>query len=235
MMARSGKGAAALGLTWLDWVAGTWFAAMWLGYTQLIDLPIWRRPNLNRAMVAHREAWMREMVRRENRITDAALIGHIMNSVSFFASTTIIVVAALLSALHAIDDIRAAVIELDIAHPATKAAWQFKLLLLIGLFVYAFFKFSWSIRQWNYCCVMIGATAPLGTPEADEGASRAARIATSAARAFNAGLRALYFALAMLAWFVHPLAFMVATLWVLGVLARRQFWSGSADVIVEKP
>ena len=48
-------------------------------------------------------------------------------------------------------------------------------------------------------------------------------------------LRGHYFALAMLAWFVHPLAFMAATLWVLGVLARRQFWSSSADVIVEKP
>jgi len=224
-----------LGLTWLDWMALGWFAVLWLGYARIIDLPVWRRPNLNRAMIAHREAWMREMVRRENRITDAALIGHIMNSVSFFASTTIIVVAALLSALHAIDDIRAAVMELDFAHPGTKAAWQFKLLLLIGLFVYAFFKFSWSIRQWNYCCVMIGATAPLGDPDADEGGRRAARIASSAARAFNAGLRALYFALAMLAWFVHPLAFIAATLWVLGVLARRQLWSSSADAIAERP
>jgi len=222
-----------MGLTWLDGVAVAWFALVWIGYARLTALPIWRRRNLNQAMAAHRGAWMEAMVGRENRITDAALIGHIMQSVSFFASTTIIVVAALLSALHAIDDIRAAVTELPFAEPASKAAWQLKLLALIAVFVYAFFKFSWSIRQWNYCCVLIGATSPIGVAAAAADGVRAARMATAAARAFNAGLRALYFALAMLAWFVHPLAFMVAALWVMAVLARRQYRSDAAAVIVD--
>lgn len=223
-----------MGLTWLDLLALAWFAALWLGYARLIDLPVWRRENINRAMKAHRHDWMHQMVARENRITDAALIGHITHSVSFFASTTIIVVAALLSALRAIDDIRAAVSELPFAYAADRAVWQTKLLLVIGLFVYAFFKFSWSIRQWNYCCVFIGATPPKESPAAEEAAQRAGAMATAASLSFNSGLRALYFALAMLAWFVHPLAFAAASLWVLAVLARRQFWSNAAAVIVDK-
>jgi uncharacterized membrane protein len=105
----------------------------------------------------------------------------------------------------------------------------------VGLFVYAYFKFSGSIRQWNYCCVLIGSTPAAGSGDAaiDPAARRAGSMATAAALSFNSGLRAQYFALAMLAWFVHPLAFMAATLWVMAVLARRQFWSGAASVIVE--
>ena len=42
---------------------------------------------------------------------------------------------------------------------------------------------------------------------------------------FNRGLRAYYFGLAALGWFVHPWLFMAATVWVIGVLYRRQFHS----------
>ena len=222
------------GLTTLDLVALAWFTVLWLGYARLVDRPIWPRPNINRAMHAYRAAWMRQMVQRDNRITDANLIGHVMQSVSFFASTTIIVVAALLSALGGIDVIRAAVAELPFAQAAPKSAWQFKVLLLVGLFVYAFFKFSWSIRQWNYCCVLLGTAPPAPVPEKEAAivAGRAARIASSASLNFNAGLRAYYFALGMLAWFVHPLAFMATTAWVMGVLAWRQFRSPAAEAIV---
>jgi uncharacterized membrane protein len=185
-------------------------------------------------MHLHRLAWMQQMVRRENRITDANLIGHVMSSVSFFASTTIIVVAALLSALHAVENIRAVVLELPFAYDAPIAAWHVKVLILIGLFIYAFFKFTWAIRQWNYCCVMVGTAPPAPVAESEVAllAERAARVASSASLNFNSGLRAYYFALGMLAWFVHPVAFMVTTLWVLGVLAWRQFRSPSAEAIV---
>jgi uncharacterized membrane protein len=38
-------------------------------------------------------------------------------------------------------------------------------------------------------------------------------------------LRAYYFALAALGWFVHPLVFIAAILWIVLVLLRRQFLS----------
>jgi uncharacterized membrane protein len=144
-----------------------------------------------------------------------------------------IIVAALLGALGAVDAIRGAVEGLHFAAPASKAAWQTKLLILAAMFVYAFFKFSWSIRQWNYCCALIGATPAPPLPEAEVEAigKRAGAMASAAAATFNGGLRALYFALAMLAWFIHPLAFMAASLWVLGVLGWRQFRSAAAGAI----
>lgn len=219
--------------TALDLVALGWFVLLWLGYANLVDRPLWGRPNLNRAMRARRVDWMREMARRENRMPDVVLIGHLMQSVAFFASATMIVVAALLGALGAVDQIRGAVEGLHFAAPAARAAWQAKILIMVALFVYSFFKFSWSLRQWNYCCVLIGGTppAPLPDTEREAVAERLGAVASGAAVNFNGGLRAYYFALAMLAWFVNPWAFMAASLLVLAVLARRQFFSESARAI----
>ena len=42
---------------------------------------------------------------------------------------------------------------------------------------------------------------------------------------FNRGLRAYYFGLAALGWFVNPGLFMVGTVWVILVLYRREFHS----------
>lgn len=223
--------------TLLDFLALAWCLVLWLGYDRLIDRPLWGRPSLNSAMRGRRTDWMRQMIRRENRMPDVVLIGHLMHSVSFFASATLIVVAALLGALGAIDQIRGAVEGLHFAAAATRAAWQAKLLIMIALFVYSFFKFSWSLRQWNYCCVLIGGVpaAPLPDAEVEATARRMGLLASSAAVNFNGGLRAYYFALAMLAWFIHPWAFMATALLVLAVLARRQLQSEASRAIVAPP
>src|ERR1043165_3481300 len=85
---------------------------------------------------------------------------------------------------------------------------EIKIGLLVGIFVYAFFKFSWAIRQLNFCGIMVAA-APK-TP-ADNDFERFAPVINSIAKItsyagenFNSGLRAYYFALAALAWFLHP-------------------------------
>ena len=56
---------------------------------------------------------------------------------------------------------------------------------------------------------------------------RAGRMNISAARHFNRGLRAYFFALAYLGWFAGPITFMATTLLVAVVLWRRQFASDS--------
>jgi uncharacterized membrane protein len=98
---------------------------------------------------------------------------------------------------------------------------------------YAFFKFAWTFRLQNYCAVLLGATS-VETEPGPEGtamALRVARISALAARHFNRGLRAYFFALAALAWFVHPVLFMVMIVYVLYVLHRREFRSKSLKVL----
>ena len=62
-------------------------------------------------------------------------------------------------------------------------------------------------------------------------AQRAARISSLAARHFNRGLRAYFFALAALAWFLHPALFIAMIVYVLYVLHRREFRSKSLKAL----
>ena len=52
-----------------------------------------------------------------------------------------------------------------------------------------------------------------------------ARMGDLAVNNFNLGIRAYYFGLAALAWFVQPWMFIVASAWVVLVLWRREFKS----------
>ena len=96
-----------------------------------------------------------------------------------------------------------------------------------AIFVIAFFKLAWAFRLYNNCSVMIGAAPPppVETAAAEAYAERAGQVLGFAAQHANRGLRAYFFALAILAWFVHPYAFMAASTWIVVVLWRREFRS----------
>src|SRR5262249_46214619 len=91
------------------------------------------------------------------RVIDAILIGHLIHSVTFFASTTMLLVAALVGVLAAVNQTFDAVMGLTFTIRTTRPLFELKLLLLTGIFVYAFFKFTWSLRQYNYACALVGA------------------------------------------------------------------------------
>ena len=104
--------------------------------------------------------------------------------------------------------------DIPFASHATKAEWELKLLVLIGLFIYAFFKFTWSLRQYGFTSVMMGgAPQPEDAtePELNAQAKRLAIMSSMAANNFNLGLRTYYFSLSVLAWFITPWLFMLLT------------------------
>jgi uncharacterized membrane protein len=210
----------------LDLVALIVFFGIWIGYSTLLD-GRWRRPrSINTQMIRIREAWMRGLLERGLRMMDAALIGHTIHSASFFASTTIILLAGLVGVLGSAERIHAAA--LSLATPfgrGPQALFEIKVLLLIAVFVYAFFKFTWAIRQFNYFCGIVGsAPEPNGSPD-PRLAPEMAVVLTHAIWQFNAGIRAHYFALAALGWFLHPIVFMVTTTLIPVMLTRRQLYS----------
>ncbi len=211
----------------LDILALVWFLVAWIGYTIFADRPPKRIRTLVHAVQDYRVAWMRRMLERDNRMTDAAVITAIMNSISFFASTSLFILTGLLAAFGAIDPVLALLEELPYAAPASRAQVHSKLLLLLAIFIYAFFKFTWSIRQYNYTSILIAA-APLKEEtgfDKPEYAQRAARVAARGTEHYNRGIRAYYFGLALLSWFIHPLALMAASTWVVLVMYRREFHS----------
>ena len=210
----------------IDLVAPLWLIACWVGYTLLADR-VRARPSLMTRMHAWRLAWMRSMLDRDNRMVDVQIIGNLMRSVSFFASTSMFVIAGLVAILGSRSEAMAVLSELPFAVDSSPLLWDLKVLLLVVVFVYSFFKFTWAYRHYNYCLVLLGSVAaPAEVKQRDRiRARRAADIATSTARHFNHGIRAYYFGLAALSWFVHPLLFILLTGWVVLVLYRREFRS----------
>ncbi|WP_158046568.1 DUF599 domain-containing protein [Skermanella pratensis] len=211
----------------LDFAALGLFLTAWCGYTLVMDHLASSLWGVNQHLKLLRGEWMRRMLDRENRIMDTALVGHTIHSVTFFASTSMLVLAGLVGLLGSVDAAHGMLSQFSFASPVSREFFELKILLLFGIFIFGFMKFTWAIRQYNYCCAMIGSAPmpPLATVDRDAYAEEIGTVLSLAGASFNGGLRAYYFALAALTWFIGPYLFMAATLWVVMILLRRQFIS----------
>ena len=178
--------------------------------------------------------WMLNMARREQRMLDAILLGSLSQGNAFFASTSAIAVGGLAATLGSGEKLQAMLAHLPYASPTTPLILEAKQLLIMGIFIYAFFKFAWAFRISHYGSIMIGAT-PIYDPANSEActlhAERTAGLIGVAAEHTNSGLRSFYHEIAAIAWFFHPVLFMLATTWVILILARRDFFSRTLRLI----
>ncbi|MEW5963425.1 MAG: DUF599 domain-containing protein [Pseudomonadota bacterium] len=218
----------------LDLAALAWFAIALVGYQVLADYgPVSGRA-IAWAMQHQRVAWMLNMSRRDNRTVDAILLGGLSHGNAFFASTSAIAIGGLSAILASGDKAQALLERIPYVAKSPAYLWEIKVILLMAVFVYAFFKFAWAFRLSHYTAIMIGAT-PLDD-EPDEAArrdhaERTAELLGIAAEHANRGLRSYYYAFATMAWFFHPVLFIAATTWVVAILARRDFFSRSRNIV----
>lgn len=211
-------------------VALAWFAICWIGFTIYADR-FRRDRGLMGATSAARMRWMQRMSQRDNRILDSTLLQTQAQSVAFFASTAILILGGLLALIGSPEQAADVVAGVPFAEKTDRLGWEIRLALLAVIFVYAFFKFTWSMRQFNYTALLIGATPPPEDPDCAAAARRAARMGDLAVKHFNDGIRGYYFGLAALTWFIHPWAFVVASSWVVLVLWRREFRSNTLSAL----
>ena len=225
-----------LGLTDLDIAAALWFAGCWVGYAFFSDWNGHRTTSLLSRMDHFREVWMRRVIARENRIVDTAIVQNLFQGNNFLASTSILALGGLAALLGASTQVVSVVASLPLAQATSTRGFEVKIMLLIVIFVYAFFKFTWAMRQFNFLSMMIG-TAPAksdAVAEIESFITRGASLASLAGENSNRGLRAFYFAMAALSWFLHPVLFMAASALVVGILYHREFRSRTLLVLLEQ-
>jgi len=216
-----------------DLLALAVFAVAWLFYAPLLSAFGKRRGGvLNTDMTVIRSAWMTNMTGREVRLMDGQLLGHALNSASFFASSNLLLIAAAAGALFGGDSTFRSVSALEVVRTSTRLLFEMQLALVLVTLARGLLDFIWSIRQLNYCLAAMGAT-PEPLPEAERPAYGAvlARLMNPALGSFNSGVRGYYFALAAAAWLFGPWAFMGATLGAMGLLFWRQRNSPAALAI----
>ena len=186
------------------------------------------------AVQGQRMRWMLNMAKRDNRMLDAILLGSLSQGNAFFASTSAIAVGGLAATLGSGEKLQAILGRLPFVATASPFVWEVKLLLIMGIFIYAFFKFAWAFRLSHYAAIMIGAMPSTDVALAEDcarHAERTARLIGVAGEHSNSGIPSFYHAIAAIAWFFHPLLFMLATSWVILILARRDFFSRSLRLI----
>jgi uncharacterized membrane protein len=217
-------------LTLPDSLALAWFVGAWIAYSIVIEHTAKGRSSLNARMNAYRDQWMEQLLAREMRMVDAQVAAALQNGTAFFASTSLIAIGGALTLLRSTDEILTVVSVLPFGAISSRVLWEMKMMGLAIIFVYAFFKFAWSYRLFNYFAIMVGAAPPpeeKDTAHAQAFAHRASRLCADAGRHFNRGQRAFFFALGYLGWFLGPLPLALTTTGIVLVMWRRQFASES--------
>jgi uncharacterized membrane protein len=188
-------------------------------------------------MHRYREEWMRKMLLRDMRMVDGQNMGSLQNGTAFFASTSLLAVGGVLALLRSSQDVMEMFAALPFGIRTTPGVLEMKIIGLLVIFIYAFFKFAWSYRLFNYAAILLGATphaSEAKKPHAKAAAGRVARMVMLAGRHFNRGQRAFFFALGYLGWFVNAWVLIAATLAVLIVTVPRQFGPGARWVIGDR-
>lgn len=195
----------------------------WFAYGAGVRLIERRRPSLSVIMSIQRRRWVANAARRESPL-DAILSGNLMQSVSFLASTAVLLILAVFTGFGQIEGLQASLAAVSLGPPYSIADMQVHLVATLTLFVLAFFAFTLALRQFNHFCIMLGALDHTGMANEDE-IEAIAQLNSLAARNFNNGLRAYYFAIAMVAWFAAAWLAIVVSLATVAFLIHREFFS----------
>jgi uncharacterized membrane protein len=224
-----------LPLPWLDVVALLWFSIWWIVYVWYADYRSTLQPALRRQTDHFVREWIARMVERDNRMLDVNVMRNLTRSSQFFASTTMLILGALVALMGYAEKAAGVLAELPFTQQVSERVWELKILLLVLIFVYAFFKFSWSIRQFGLCSILVGATRkpPADAEEYAVHIDRITLIVNFANGNFNNGLRAYYFGVAALSWFLHPVLMIAMTTAVVYVLHEREYRSRTVQAMLD--
>jgi uncharacterized membrane protein len=221
-------------ITQIDIIAVSWFILCWFGYSILINIHINKKGNIHHKMHDYRHQWVQNLLSRSDRSIDFISLGNFMRSISFFATTSILIIAALVPLLGYGEKAHKFISSLPYTVDNTAPLWEIKTLLLIVIFIYAFFKYTWSLRQYQYASITL-----LSLPHIDNFDStknhkliaNSAKILSNAARHFSMGMRSYYYAIAVLSWYLNPILFIIFTSLIAVVIFRREFMSKALDIL----
>ncbi|ODT48586.1 MAG: hypothetical protein BGO80_00050 [Devosia sp. 63-57] len=197
----------------------------YLAYNIIVPMVEQKRPSLSVIMNMQRRRWVANASRRESPF-DAILSGNIMGSVSLLASTSVLLVLAVFAMFGQLSTLMAALDSLSLQRTYSLLDVQLHLVVMLAMFVQAFFAFTLSLRQFNHFCIMLGALDH-DRVTSDEEIEAIARMNALGAKNFNSGIRAYYFSVSTVAWFVSEWLAVAACIITVLILAHREFFSSA--------
>lgn len=209
-------------ITPLHGLAMVLLLSCWFAYP--IILKLFGIGPLNSQLVTARRQWIHEMAHRPGKPFDAVLLGHIVHSVAFFGSATLIVLAGIFSVVVKLDGIHKTLTGIDFIQPVSLELFILEYALLTGVFTLCFFSFTYALRKLLYSIALIGALpeSPNEVVDFDDLVDDTTTVITEALKTFNFGIRGYYYAIASICLFISPMFCITATLIATSVLVFRQ-------------
>lgn len=178
-----------------------------------------------------RIGWVQRILLRDSRISDASLLAAQERVATFFATTTLLILATLITAINSGSDLSTIPRDLfdlgqGISDDASRHKSMLTLLALAVVFMFAFFKFTWSVRQYGFISVLIG-NAPLvheqcSKEDRERFVFHVAQLLDYAGHNSNSGLRAFYFSLPVLTHTLSPVVGVLTLFVVVLILYDRE-------------
>lgn len=221
----------------IDIIALSVFLILWQGYAWLVDVCSYKNTtNLINIVHSYRYQWVSNLIVREDRLIDIRIIANLLKTTTFFASTSLFLVAGLFGILGYGDHAMKILSKLPFFTETGVHMWVVKTLMLIVIFIFSFFKFTWVARQFNYASVLIVAAPHSKTISEKEEVwvSQISTILSNAARHFNASIRSYYFGLVALSWYISPILLIILSFSVVWIIYRREFRSKTLDLLANK-
>jgi uncharacterized membrane protein len=203
----------------------------WLSYSTLLSTL--GRGTLNSQLAVVRQHWISAMTRRDAKPFDAVLLGHIINSIAFFGSATMIVLAGVITVFAGVKGVHDTVSQLHFIAPTSLELFALQIGLLALTLAMSFFSFTYALRKLIYTIALVGALPDKSDecPTHDAMVSSAAKVLSEAAKTLNFGIRGYYYSVAALCLFISPYACIAATIVVTAILILRQLATPTARAI----
>ncbi|MCJ7874999.1 DUF599 domain-containing protein [Marinovum sp. 2_MG-2023] len=215
----------------LDYIAVAVLIVSWIAIGLRIENP-GKHPSVSTLTTEYRREWMKQMLTRDPRIFDSQILSILRQGTAFFASTCMIAIGGVLALIGNAERLAGLAQDLTLESDPI-VVWELKLIAVILLAINGFLSFVWSHRLFGYCAVVMAAVPnDPNHPAAPTRAHKAAELNISGARAYNRGLRSIYFAMAATAWLLGAIPLILAVLFTLAVLYRREFASNSREALL---
>ncbi len=221
----------------LDIFSFIWFIACWMGYTLFARRAAKKRNCLSSVLYRYRQEWVLKLSLSGMSEVDAVMLSALEKQVSFLASTSLLILASLVTVLGTASTMFMNLSSLWFVTEVSLQMVQLKLMVLIFIFVYGFFTFTWAIRQYGFCFILFGSsfhtvkyyqeTEDYSAVAIERDFEAMAKVLDRAAHSYNYGIRAYYFAMAAMAWFINDWFFIAACAVIVFILYRREFLSSS--------
>src|SRR5690349_21277833 len=129
-------------LSTIDLAALAFFIAVWIVHSMATSGLLFDRVSLSSAMDRQRETWMRTMARRELRMIDTSIMLGLQQGTAFFGSSALIAIGGCFALIGSSDRVLNVLSDLPLSTAAARPIFEVKVIGLILLLAYSFFKFG---------------------------------------------------------------------------------------------